>query len=309
MGGFTGLTADCFAAYAPEKWSSNVHNLARMRVKEHVVALCDAAQTGLTDELAGLARATSDEVPNIVNHKRVDAQWVYWFRDTAARESLASFLQKTPLDEHKLFDIAPQDKHLCLAVILRHAELWVGLHLAPGAIVDRRNFAVILGKTWEREQLVELLHRLPAESRVGHDGDWRAGLELDATALAEHTALGADDPPWQVGVRWSAEQCLGAGAALAEQVGGLVRQLVPLYRFLAWAKSNDHIDVNRQLQEEKAQKRRQALGFSTGDKVRIISGMFAGKSGTVLDIDTKAQAKVQIGKMSVVVAGTDLARF
>ncbi|MFC1611301.1 transcription termination/antitermination protein NusG, partial [Myxococcota bacterium] len=69
---------------------------------------------------------------------------------------------------------------------------------------------------------------------------------------------------------------------------------------------NDHIDMGRQLQEEKAQKRRQALGYNPGDKVRIISGVFAGKTGVVQNIDTKAQVKVQVGKMSLVVSGSDL---
>ena len=70
--------------------------------------------------------------------------------------------------------------------------------------------------------------------------------------------------------------------------------------------SNDHIDVSRQLAEDKAQKRRQATGFDPGDHVRIISGLFAGKTGVVQDIDAKAQVRIRVGKMAVVVAGTDL---
>ena len=87
---FDGLSAETFAAYTPEKWSSNVHNLARMKVKDVMVGLCDLAREGLEEELSGLTRAASDEVPNITNHKKVDAQWIYWFRDADARKRLAS---------------------------------------------------------------------------------------------------------------------------------------------------------------------------------------------------------------------------
>jgi hypothetical protein len=307
MNAFTGLTSDTFAAYSPEKWSSNVHNLTRMRVKEQMVALCDAAQTGLTEELSGLVRAASDEVPNITNHKKVDAQWIYWFRDAAAREHLAIFLEKTPLDEHKLFDIAPQDKHIAVAVILRPTEVWTGLRLGPGATVDRRNFAAILAKTWEREQLLELARRLPEGAAAGPDASLCGVAELTVDRLAEiGHRLGGDDPAWSVGGGLAAERAIALGAGLAEHVRTWLRGLVPIYRFLAWTKSNDHIDVNRQLQEEKVQKRRQALGLSPGDKVRLVAGVFAGKTGVVVEIDTKAQVKVQIGKMSIVVAGSDL---
>src|SRR5262245_32138245 len=99
MTAFKGFGQDTFAAYSPDKWSSNVHNLARMRNKEAMLILCDQAQKGLEEEFSGLSRVASDEIPNIVNHKKVDSQWVYWYRDAAARASLTSFLEKTPLDQ------------------------------------------------------------------------------------------------------------------------------------------------------------------------------------------------------------------
>jgi hypothetical protein len=307
MARFKGLTADAFSAYTRDKWSSNVHNLARMRVKDAMLALCDVVQERLSEELEGLGRAASDEIPNITNHKRVDAQWIYWFRDASAQKSLASFLQKTPLDEHKLFDIAPQDKHAILAVVLREQELWIGLRVAPGAVVDRRNLSAILDKTWEREQLVELLADLPEGAELGIEGSLAPTHEVTIDLLAEQaTRLGRDDPTWRLGHSLSAEEAIDLGKELADHVHRWLGAFTPHYRFIAWAKSNDHIDVNRQLQEEKAQKRRQALGYSPGDKVRIISGMFAGKIGIVQKIDTKAQVRVQVGKMSVVVPGTDL---
>jgi hypothetical protein len=298
---FEGLSAETFGAYTPDKWSSNVHNLARMRAKDVMLVLCDLAQEGLDQELQGLTRAASDEIPNITNHKKVDAQWIYWFRDTAAREDLKSSLQKTELDQQKLFDIAAQDKHITLAVILEQGNLWVGLRIAPGATVDRGNFAAIMEKTWEREQFVELLKDLPDGAHGGSDGELVTTAEMTIDSLAT-TSEGA----WLLGHTLPAQEAIDLGSDLADHVHRWLGALTPHYRFLAWAKTNDHINMGRQIQEEKAQKRRRALGYNSGDKVRIISGPFAGKTGVVQDIDTKAQVKVQVGKMSLVVSGSDL---
>jgi transcription antitermination factor NusG len=79
-----------------------------------------------------------------------------------------------------------------------------------------------------------------------------------------------------------------------------------VYRFCAWTRDNDLIDAGKQIQEEKAQKRRQATAFNPGDRVRFVSGLFTGKLGVVQETDTKAQVKVRVGKMSVVVAGSEL---
>lgn len=305
---FAGLSKDTFSVYVPEKWSSNVHNLPRMRNKDVVLALCEQAQQGLEQELVGLSRATSDEVPNIVNQKRVEAQWVYWFRDATARAGLASFLEKTPLEQvAAFFTIAPQDKHVTVAVILRHTELWIGLRVAPGAVVDRRNLSSKLAKSWERERALTLIHALPDGALVGYENALVPREEITLEKLAAYgEGLGPNEPSWQVGFALSADDAVERGTDLVEIVRTWVRALAPLYRFTAWTRDNDLIEAGKQIQEEKAQKRRQATNFSPGDRVRFIAGLFTGKLGVVQETDTKAQVKVRVGKMSVVVSGTDL---
>jgi hypothetical protein len=307
MAQFSGFAKDMFSVYSPDKWASNVHNLPRMRNKDVMIALCDEVQLGLEGELAGLSRSTSDEVPNIINQKKVDAQWVYWYRDAAARASLASFLEKTPLDQATLFNIAPTDKHVTLAIILRQTEIWVGLRLAPGAVVDRRNLATKLGKSWERERALELLHSLPEGATVGFDNALIATQEVTLDQLGAYAdTLSQNDHAWQVGHSLSVEDVVDLGGDLVGVLHGWLGALAPVYRFAAWTRDNDLIDATKQIQEEKAQKRRQATKFNPGDRVRFIAGLFSGKLGIVQEIDTKAQVKVRVGKMSVVVPGTDL---
>jgi hypothetical protein len=300
-----GLKEDAFAAYAPEKWASNVHNLARMKVKDALVALCDRVSTGLEPELAGLLRAASDEVPNIGNQKKVDAQWVYWFRDAKEREALASFFKTTPLDQTALLNIAPHDKHTTLAVVLRQEGLWIGMRVAAGAVVDRKNLASKLGKTWERERLLELLRELPEGALFGAARK-PAGEVTLADLEAAGGALSKTDPAFEVGHALPAAEAIGLGTELADQVQRWLGELAPFYRFSAWSRDNDHTDVVKQLQQEKEQQRRQATSYKGGDKVRIISGLFTGKIGVVESVDAKAQVKVRVGKMSVVVPGSDL---
>ncbi len=304
---FAGLTEDMFKIYTPDKWSSNVHNLPRMRNKDVMLALCDAASVGIEDELAGLQRASSDEIPTIVNQKRVEAQWVYWFRDAAARKGLASFLEKTPLDQANIFNIAPQDKHLTLAVVMRNTDLWIGLRVAPGAVVDRRNLAAKLGNSWEREHFLSLLQELPEGASLGFESAaiGTADVTLEhLTGFCEQ--LVASNQAWLVGSSIDVSEAVQLSGELVDDVRRWIGALTPLYRFTAWTQENDLIEANKQIQEEKAQKRRQATAFHPGDKVRITSGLFSGKLGVVQETDTKAQVKVLVGKLSVVVPGDTL---
>ena len=69
MAVFNGLQSEHFQTYAPEKWSSMVHNLARMKTKDVVVSLADAIGGRPGQTFDGLVRGASDEIPNITNQK------------------------------------------------------------------------------------------------------------------------------------------------------------------------------------------------------------------------------------------------
>jgi hypothetical protein len=305
---FTGFTQDIFDAYAPDRWSSNVYNLPRMKAKDVLVALGQAIEGGLgDDELSGLARGASDEVPNISNQKKVDAQWVFWFRNPDARKELSSFLQKTPLDQGALLNLTPQDKHIGLVIATYHDHVWVGLWLPSSALVDRRNLRMKLEKSWERERFLELAAGLAADLQLQFDGDALALHDVSDAALSELASRLEDAKlPWRLGKQFSRAEVLEADADIVGVFGTMLASLLPMYRYTAWTRDNDFIQASKQIQEEKAQKRKQATSYRKGDKVRVISGLFSGKVGVVQDVDAKAQVRVQVGKMSVVVPGTEL---
>lgn len=304
---FAGLNQAAFDAYAPEKWSSNMHNLARMRAKEVVLALADDAQAPHAELLRGLVRAASDEVPNIMNQKKVDAQWVYWARDQDERAALSSILEKIKLDESALQNIMPQDKHVSLALVLRKTGLWVGLRVAAGASVDRRNLGAELEQATTRAAIAQRLAALPAGATVTGNDHETSSAEVDEALLALHaSALEHGHPVWQVGYTLDAAAALALGSGVAAWASERLGALVPLYRFVAWSKDNDHIEVAKQLAAAKAEARKQSVGYNPGDKARIMSGIFTGKVGVVQETDGKANVKLLVGKMSVVVPGTEL---
>jgi hypothetical protein len=304
---FVGFPKDAFSIYTKEKWSSMVHNLPRMRNKDLLQQLCRQASAPLAEALAGLDCAASDEIPNIANQKKVETQSVYWFRDAAARASLTTFLGKTPLDQSVIFNIAPQDKHATLTVRMSVDELWIGLRVASGATVDRRNLKQKGEQSWERSRLVELLHGLPSGAKVGFAGRSLECGECSPEQLQELTDALQDAPEaFLVGIGMPQADAVAEAADLVDFVQHWLDALLPVYRFVAWTRDNDLIDASKQIQEDKAQKRRQATAFVKGDRVRVTTGLFASKFGVVQETDTKGQVKVLVGKMSVVLAGSDV---
>jgi hypothetical protein len=308
MAQFAGITQDLFSVYVPEKWSSNVHTLTRMRNKDVMLTLCAALEGQLGEALQGLARQASDEFPNISNNKRVEAQWVFWFRDAVARQSLATFLERTPLSEKTIFNIALQDKHAIIAVTLANDGIWAGLRLAQGASIDRRNLMAKLSQSWERERALQMFAELPENTVVRLGETERAGRDFDQAALGglgeQLTPEGAD---LTIGTRLGTNEAVALGPNLADALSATLRGVLPLYRFAAWTRDNDLIEVSKQLQVQKAQRRRDQAAFNAGDRVRFVSGLFSGKVGVVQDVDAKAQVRVRVGKMSVTVGGSDLA--
>lgn len=294
------LKPDHFAAYAPEKWSSNVHNLPRMQAKEALVNLCAQAEGELEQELKGLTRSASDEIPNILNQKKVDAQWVYWFRDPTARKALASFLEKTPLSQEALLNTAAHQKHIILTVVLNQDGLGAGLRIGPAATVDERNLAALLRTSWHRQRFLELAGELPsgAQLRIGERRADPSNLE-ESQLLDIATELETGQLSIWLGHELPRAEALELDADLADYIRRWLGALVPLYHFMAWSHDNDLIEASKKIQEEKEQKRREVKSLKKGDPVRITGGFFAGKKGEVEGTDTKSQVRVRIGNMSV----------
>lgn len=307
MADFQGLTSKHFSPYEPSRWSSMVHNLARMQAKDTLVSLAQIATEPLEESLGRLVRGASDEIPNITNGKKVESQWVYWYRSKEDRETLSSFLGKTVLDSASLFTTAAQDKHIVLALVLAEKELSLGLHIAPSAEVDRRNLRAHINDEYKAEKLVEVLKNLPPHLQMGALGELAPVEQFASEAgLQDLVPLLDSDARFFMGYRLNSDEACKEGSDLLEWVTLGLRQLLPLYQAIAWSKTNDCIGQGRAVKKEKAEKIKKASNFKAGDKVRITTGLLSGQIGIIENVDAKAMAKVAVGKMSVKVHGQDL---
>ena len=308
MTAFEGLTQENFEAYTEDKWSSMVHNLTRMKAKDALSALVKTTTEAHQISFSAMVSGSSDEIPNITNGKQVDAQWFYWYRDKSQRDSLNKILDRLELSSATVFQTAPQDKHIVIGFKLSETSLDVGLFIAATASVDRRNLRARLEQSWGKEKATEhcrehgshltlFFHELETSLTDVDDSTW--------DTIAEH--LGNDSKETLfVGRRFSSAEAIEMSASLVDDTAKVLLQLEPLYKFFAWSRENDSIDVAKEIEVQKKVQREKASQHKVGDKVRITTGLLAGKRGIIESLDGKGKAKVSVGLMSMQVATTDL---
>jgi len=292
------FSATDFATYEPKKWSSNAYTLERIKVKEKFQALSAALS------LPGTTAHLSDEFPNIVNNKKVEAQWLYFSRAPEAAQELAKFLEKTELRPDRIFQLAPQDKHAVLAVVLEQSRLRAGFLMHAGAWVDRRNLAAKLNHPWERDKLRAMF--AGSTLSLGFEGETHPAAEWSNEALeALAIQLPEDERRFVLVREWSPDQTV-TEPAIFEALQATLHGAHAFYQFTTWSRDNDETAVGEKIRKEKADQRKNATGLKLGARVRISGGLFSGKVGVVQAIDTKANVKVQVGVMAVTVPNGDL---
>ena len=275
-----GLADRDFDAYAPAKWRSNVYNRDRLEVKQKLGALGRAAAPTLTGlDGAPLLLEESTEHPALWNHKQVDAQHVFFSRPAGARRELDTLMERARSLSTLLDDPTPQRNHLHLALSLGEAGLDVALRLSPDATVDRSNLEAKLADPDGRAHGLALLGALPP------------GFRLDVVTVAGRllcVSLARALPR---------VDAIALGDGLVARVAADLAALRPLYTFGAWAPTNDFVSMRATLAEDKRARRQR--GLAKDDKVRIVRGVFAGKSGVVQEIDARGGLRVLVGQVAV----------
>lgn len=307
-GAFEGFDAADFAAYEPKKWTSNAFTLPRRRAKDKVIALAKAVVSELREELGDLELHASDEAPTVANGKKVEAQWAFLMRDGGARQALKSLTQKTDLSAGaKLFDISLNHQHASIALKLDGKGFTVGVEIAGKARADRDNAVAKLREVWAREKLAELCRELPGGTTIGIFDKRFDALTVTPAEIETWIPLLAGESMFSSESFVSKEDVAGASAGLIGTVVQHVGAHLPIYRFLAWARDNEAKPVKKTIEKvatEQAKKRQPA--FAPGDRVTILAGLFAGRSGYLAEVDQKGRAKVMVGPVSVSVEAKDL---
>ncbi len=242
---FDGLAQEDFAVYRRECWSSNIHNLQRMKTKERVVTLAKRAADGLEAELALEA---SSEIPSVWNGREVADQWAYLLRTPDARKTLQPVLAKRLDLATRVKDPAEHHRHAILYLRLSEEAIEVGLRLNEHATIDLQN---LVGRT-DGAPLAAALKALPDEIRL--DGE---APQLDALVAAARAAR-AGEREWVALAREiPTAAALDLGADLVGVAAEVWRALVPLYRLVSWTPDNDNVGVSEEI-EALAEEREEA---------------------------------------------------
>ncbi len=235
---FEGLTAEDFDVYRPECWSSNVHNLKRMKAKERVLAL-----TRLAREKLGLALEleASSEIPSVWNGRQVQDQWAYLLRTPDERRSLQPVLARRLDLATRVADPAEHHRHALLFVRLDHEVLEVGLRANEHATIDLAN--LLARAQADAAGLAQAIDGLPAEIRLGADADPTAGGLIEAAQAAR-----SGDAEWfVVARRFPREAATDQGEGLADAAAEVLDALRPLHAYLSWSPENDHLEISTEI--------------------------------------------------------------
>lgn len=308
-GPFDGFLPADFDAFEEKKWTSKKYNLERRRAKDKLLALARAARELLAEDLSSLDLHATDESPGVSNGHKVDAQLAYFLRDAEGQRAIRSLVNTTNLQAGAaLFDIALVHQHASLVLRLDRTGLGVGLEIAGSAKVDRDNAAEKLKQGWAKERLIELAKALPPGSVIGFDADRGEASALEAERV-DGWVDGFSKPQETFRAQYLVARTepvlasTGAVGAAAE----LLKSFLPLFRFLAWARDNEHKQVKEAIKKTAGERQKKAApAFTAGDRVTILAGLFAGRGGYLAEIDAKGRAKVMVGPVSVTVEVKDL---
>jgi hypothetical protein len=206
-------------------------------------------------------------------------------------------------------DPSPLRNHIFLSVMIDAAAVEVGLKLHSDASVDRDNLQRKCSDFFHRDKLVALLRALPAGFEVG-----LANRPLQPAGDLDHDALSAmiRDLPgadtWLVVRRVfsASDPAVGSEGFVAVARELLTQRLLPIWRHIAWSRDNDFVSMRDTLRDQGIQKK--AKGLAKNDRVRVVQGVFSGKTGVVQAVDAKGMLKVALGTMTVKLSGDDVVK-
>ena len=177
------LSAGDFDAYRPERATSNAYSRPRIEVKQRAMAWGRRVAERLSAMGIAVDLCGSDEHPSLRNHRRVDTQWIFFWRDEKAREELDRLLDHGRSIAATLDDPSPYRRHAFLALRIDAQAVEVCCAVHPEATVDVDNLRARLEPRCgppprplepadEAEaplatELTEALHRLPEQFAIG----------------------------------------------------------------------------------------------------------------------------------------------
>jgi len=252
------LSASDFDAYAPEKATSKAYSRPRLEVKQRALAWAREVVSRLGELSITVDVHGSDEHPSMRNKNRVESQWVFFWRDSAAREELERLLDAGRSISDAIDDPSPYQRHAFLALRIDSHGVEVCFAVHPEAKVDVDNLKARLAAKGASEEglptalaaeLTGALRALPDEFSVGVGAERIAasGASPEAIEAMLERASDGQVPLW---IGWSVPRdvALEHASILDEQLEDALIALAPIYTLVAWSRKNDHIALDRRLE-------------------------------------------------------------
>lgn len=296
---FEGFTTEDFSAFEEHKWSSNRFNLERMRARARMDALAKDVGQRLGDKIGELSFRTTLDHPHIFNHNKVKYCWAWLDRPAEEKAELTRLVEKELALKTRVQDDI-QQHHFATAGIgidAQGAQVFFRLH--ANAALDRKNLLARVADPLEVRQFHALLSGLPGSVQVsisGEQGPRPASLD-DTTALVR--GLESFKDWFCIQQLFPADDPLLSSPDFPATAGALLETLLKVWTFASWTRDNDRLKLARAMKEEKKFKARKQSGLEPGNNVYVTSGLLAGKTGTVIDIDHRGRIKVQLGRITI----------
>jgi hypothetical protein len=210
--------------------------------------------------------------------RSAESHWVIFHRGRASRESLeaAHGRRRGPAAAHR--------RHPFLGLLLDASKVEVACESYAGATVDLAHLRERLEDPRRAAELIAAIAALPDQFAFGT----AAGPQTPCAHVTRESLRRAIDETrgaTSLWIGWSVrrEVALAHAPLLDELLGDALVALVPVYRLIAWAPPRGEAVPTV---------------FEKGARVRVLRGAFAGKVGTVGELDGRGGARVLLGLLS-----------
>lgn len=244
------LTSRDFEAYLPEKATSNAFSRPRLEVKQRVFAWGRDVVQRLAEQGISVDVHATDEHPSLRNKRRVEEQWVFFWRDPEARAAIEPLLEQGRHLAEAIDDPSPYTRHAFLGLRLdsKAISVWFAVH--PDAKIDVENLRALLaeGAAHLAEDLAKALRALPDQFEIraaDHVPCAEATPEILVRLLAQAAEGGV---PLTIGWSVPKDTALEHAEILDDQLEDAIIALLPVYKLIAWSPENDHVGVERRIE-------------------------------------------------------------
>lgn len=234
-----GFSKEDFEVYNQACWSSNLHNLQRMKTKDKLLTL--VKNVGKELGIEGITISSSSEIPSVWNGRQVKEQLVYYSRDVQRQKQLQSVISREFDLAERIKAGAEHERHLILFARINAEHFTIGLRFTRYSLIDNRNLTARLES--EPEYFDTLLGT--ASDVLSMDGiDINRGVVFDAM-----TKLGAGAvEAVELSKSWARELAVGLGEGIDGILTSGLLACQPLFEAALWSENNDHLALSETLE-------------------------------------------------------------